>query len=394
MTALMLVPLCVFLASCTSASTEAEANIPQPITTADMSGSGPGTLVQAVTIPRLDRKIVATGAEAARVVYRSTSGIDGSATQVSGAVFVPPGDAPPGGWPIVAYGHGTSGIQEECAPSLSKDIFGAAEVIAAYIKMGYAVAAADYQGLGEPGGHPYLDAKTAGLNVIDSVRALRKVSPNVSTKWAAFGGSQGGAAVWAANEQTSTYAPDLSLVGSVSLAPAADVAGLAETAAAGALTKDQEAALIWILMGIDQTRSAFPIDDYRHGSAADNWTILAACIGPDTEMRSQILSELPAEDLKPSTPEAVSTLADILTTMALPQQKAAAPMLVVYGGKDTYIDAEWTTAAIERACAMGSIIEADLQEGRGHGDVDASEYLTWLGQRFQGLPAPDSCTNR
>jgi hypothetical protein len=37
--------------------------------------------------------------------------------------------------------------------------------------MHIAVAATDYQGLGAPGVHPYLDAKTAGFNVIDSVRA-------------------------------------------------------------------------------------------------------------------------------------------------------------------------------------------------------------------------------
>ncbi|OKH77945.1 hypothetical protein EB75_28750, partial [Mycobacterium sp. ST-F2] len=384
---LSLLACTVLLAGC--GSTESEA-APQRIANADMSQTGPGSLVEAWTIPKLDTRIVATGAEAARVLYRSTSGIDGSPTEVSGAVFVPPGDPPPGGWPVVAYGHGTSGVQQQCAPSLSKDIFGTAPLIAAYIKLGYAVAVADYQGLGAPGGHPYLDSKTAGLNIIDSVRALRKLSPKVSTKWGGVGGSQGGSAMWAANEQAATYGTDLNLVGTVSMAPAADITQFAQLAADQKLSKDQQAAYIWLLMGIAQTRPGFPIDDYRNGVAAENWDTLAACVGPETEKRAAILSDLPASSLVPSSPEAVTRLTDILASMALPQQKAAAPMLVLYGGKDTYINSEWTRAAIQRACAMGTIIESDFQEGKGHGDVDSSAYLEWLGKRFQGQPPPDN----
>lgn len=382
------------LVGCTSAETEARDTVPQRITTADMSRTGPGSLVEAWTIPKIDTRIVATGAEVARVVYRSTSGIDGSSTEVSGAMFIPPGDPPSGGWPIVAYGHGTSGVEQQCAPSLSKDIFGAAPLIAAYIKLGYAVAAPDFQGLGAPGGHPYLDSKTAGLNIIDSVRALRKVSPKISATWAGVGGSQGGSAIWAANELATTYGTDLNLVGTVSMVPPADITAFAQLAAEQKLSKDQEAAYIWLLMGIEKTRPGFPIDDYRNGVVTEYWDTLAACVGPETEKRAAILADLPASSLVPSSPAAVQRLTDILASMALPQRKAAAPMFVIYGGKDTYIDSEWTYAAIQRACAMGTIIETDFQEGKGHGDIDGSAYLEWLGKRFQGQPPPDSCTTR
>ena len=40
------------------------------------------------------------------VIYRSTDGATGTATKVSGAFFLPPGTPPPGGWPVVAIGHG------------------------------------------------------------------------------------------------------------------------------------------------------------------------------------------------------------------------------------------------------------------------------------------------
>jgi len=364
---------------------------PEPIVGADFTGKGPGSLVEAMTIPNIDRKVQATGGTAARILYRSTSGIDGSETLVSGAVFIPQGKPPVGGWPVIAYAHGTSGIKQDCAPSLSKDLFGAVGMVANYLRMGYAVAATDYQGLGAPGAHPYLDAKTAGLNVIDSVRALRKVSPNISKTWVAFGGSQGGGASWAANEQAATYPNDLNLIGSVSLSPAADMAGYAALAADGQLSKDQQAALVWILMGMADTRPDFNLDDFRRGSAKEHWDVLAACIGPLSQKRAEVLADMPADDLKPASPEAQQQLFDLLTEMALPQQRAAAPMMVIYGGKDTFIAAEWTRAAIARACAMGTVVEALYQQDKGHGDIDGTAYLQWTGERFQGLPAPDNC---
>ena len=56
--------------------------------------------------------------------------------------------------------------------------------------------------------HPYLDSRTAGLNIIDSVRALRAAFSDVSARWVALGGSQGGGAVWSADEQVASYAPN------------------------------------------------------------------------------------------------------------------------------------------------------------------------------------------
>lgn len=165
------------VAGCASALEPKAVPEPQTITTADFATDGPGSLVEAMTIPTFDRSVSNLGGTTAKVLYRSTSGIDGTPTEVSGALFVPPGDPPPGGWPVMAFAHGTTGIQQECAPSASNDLLGSVGLIKSYLELGFAVAAADYQGLGTDGNHPYLDNRTAGLNVIDSVRALRKLSP-------------------------------------------------------------------------------------------------------------------------------------------------------------------------------------------------------------------------
>jgi hypothetical protein len=50
------------------------------------------------------------------VLYRSTD-IDGQPIAVSGTVAVPEGTPPAGGWPVISWTHGTTGIADICAPS-------------------------------------------------------------------------------------------------------------------------------------------------------------------------------------------------------------------------------------------------------------------------------------
>jgi hypothetical protein len=100
-----------------------------------------------------------------------------------------------------------------------------------------------------------------------------------------------------------------------------------------------------------------------------------------------------AGDITPASPEAQQRLYELLKSMALPLQRAAAPMLVIYGGKDTFIDPQWTRDAIERACKLGDTIDGVYEPAKGHGDIDSSSYLEWLGGRFAGQPAPNTCTS-
>ena len=95
------------------------------------------------------------GASAYRVLYRST-GLKGEPIFVSGVVIVPQGDPPPGGRPIVAWAHPTSGITPRCAPSLAIFLFQQIQGLRSFVERGYVVAATDYPGLGTPETHPYL----------------------------------------------------------------------------------------------------------------------------------------------------------------------------------------------------------------------------------------------
>lgn len=364
---------------------------PEPIPGADLSGSGPGSLVTAMTMPEFSRTPQGSQMNAARVVYRSTNGDTGEPTEVSGSVFVPQGSAPTGGWPVVAFGHGTVGIDEPCAPSLSGTLLGMTEWVVKLTDLGFAVAFADFQGLGAPGVHPYLDSRTAGLNMIDSVRALQRTFGDVSDRWAALGGSQGGGAVWAVGEQAGSYAPELLPSGVLALAPVADVAGLVDKAVDATLTNEQAAALVLIIESLARLHPDINRDDYRHGVAAQRWDTLIACSGAAVHDREAVIERLQPGDLTPTTPEAADRLRGYLQAWALPQQPLAAPLSVVYGGADEYIDAAWTTDAIARACALGGTVVWDFQPDNGHGDLEVADQLGWLTERLQGLPAAGQC---
>src|SRR3954468_2627638 len=163
------------------------------------------------------------------VLYRST-GVKGAPVAESGSVLLPADGlkAPKGGWPIVVWAHGTTGLADQCAPTRSPhstDTYttNLRAQLLAYFKAGYAVLAPDYEGLGTPGVHPYLVGKSEGRSVLDIVRAARKIEPRLGKSVAIIGHSQGGhAALWAAALAPS-YTPELKVRGTVAYAPASHV---------------------------------------------------------------------------------------------------------------------------------------------------------------------------
>lgn len=351
----------------------------------------PGTLVEIKPIANIDASIGDLGGESLRVMYRSTSG-DGKPNVVGGALFVPPGKPPSGGWIVLGFAHGTTGILDGCGPSLSPNLFGMAPMIAGYIKAGYAVAFTDYVGLSGPGINVYLDSKTEAHSVIDAVRAMHNAKPDVvSKRWVTLGGSQGGAASWAAAEQAPIYAPELDLVAAVNIVPAADISGYATLAEAESMTPTQAAAYSAMLITQGRADPDLDMDLYRRGSAEKNWDALAQCYGPRLDERNRAVQEIKPEELKPATPAATRELQNRLEAMAVPKRKADAPMLVIYVGKDEFIKPEWTKKAIEDACRLGAKIDVDFQADRSHGTFDAARVPAWLQDRLAGKPIADSC---
>lgn len=355
------------------------------------AADGPGTIVELKPFTDIDQSVKDLGAEALHVLYRSTSS-DGQRTVVSGTLFVPAGTPPPGGWITLAIAHGTTGITPECGPSVSPNMLGQVALVTKFLKAGFAIAFADYQGLGAPGVHEYLNSKTEGYNVIDSVRALHNARPGViSDRWVTFGGSQGGGASWAAAEQAPVYAPEMHLVAAVNAVPAANISGYPQMAEDEAMTPFQSAAYTALLIAQGRAHPDFDLDLYRRGSVKANAEALVQCKGPGLEDRNRAVAQIKPAELKPATHAATLALKARLEDMAVAKRKADAPMLVIYAGKDEYIKPEWTKKAIEDACKLGTKIEVDFEADKTHGTFDYSHILPWLQDRIDGKPLKNSC---
>ncbi len=162
------------------------------------------------------------GAKDELVLYRS-EGVAGKSVAVSGDVAIPRGKAPKGGWPVITWAHGTTGIADSCAPT-RLDTPAQPALLESWLKQGYAVLRTDYQGLGTPGVHPYLSGDAEGRSVLDIVRAARRLDRGIGAKVVIAGHSQGGhAALWAAS-LAPKYTPELKVRGTVAFAPANHIA--------------------------------------------------------------------------------------------------------------------------------------------------------------------------
>jgi fermentation-respiration switch protein FrsA (DUF1100 family) len=157
------------------------------------------------------------------LLYSSTS-TAGKAVPVSGIVSVPKGKAPKGGWPVVSWAHGTTGIADACAPSIvGMPATYDQPLMLKWLKAGYAVVRTDYEGLGTPGAHPYLVGVSEGRSVLDMVRAARSLNKDIGRSLVIAGHSQGGhAALWAAS-LSKKWTPELKLKGTLAFAPASNI---------------------------------------------------------------------------------------------------------------------------------------------------------------------------
>lgn len=364
------------------------AELPPP----DLTDDGPGSLITAEPLEN-GKDFEQVDAVAMRMVYRSTNAA-GSPTTVSGVVAVPPGNAPTGGWPVLSFGHDLTGVQKDCAPSLSQSLGGYSSVISVLVDRGYVVAMTDYEGLGIDGHHPLLNSNTLGRNMTDAVRAARRVVPAASDRWAAFGLGQGGAAAWAANAEAATYGNGLDLVGAVSVSPLADVTALADLMETATLEPAQYrlAALIVSSLALAPETKINP-EDFIYGAAAARWGFLTNCAVVDPAQGVSAAAELQPGDFTPRTPAATEQLRSDLAAMALPGPVSlSAPMLVIYATIDPVILPAWTEQALRTACARGDPIEVKkVGDISVLNDIVLFDSVAWIQGHFAGQQPANVC---
>jgi len=150
-----------------------------------------------------------------RIRFSSIDGVGGiEAREDTGAVFLPKGPTPAGGWPVVLWAHGTVGVASACAPSLNVRSQRDIQYLGTWLSLGFAVVAPDYAGLGSRGLHHYLDARAEAYSVLDSLLAARSVFP-LQNRVLIVGQSQGAHAAFAAAGFQPQYAPDVKVIATV-----------------------------------------------------------------------------------------------------------------------------------------------------------------------------------
>ncbi|MDT5234771.1 MAG: hypothetical protein QOF47_758 [Mycobacterium sp.] len=361
----------------------------------DFGGQDYGSLYDARVLQDRSIELGDYSSLAARITYNSVLGTNFNLLKTTATVFVPRGPVPQNGWTTVALGHPTFGTLKTCAPSLSRDLRGLGPTVVAFLKAGFAVTVPDYQGLGSGDvSHPYLDSTTVGFNLIDSVRAARKLVPDMSVRWAAVGMEQGGQGAWAANELVNTYGGGLDFLGSISVAPFTDLQGLVDAAAAGTLTDQQKWTMVAYLNSLKASfKDDVDLDQYRRGAAQKEWDDLLACDGHTMDQLYQTAGKVSADDLRPVNADAVEVLHGFLRKTSLPQGVSAKPMWVVYGEADPLIPPQWTDVALDRACAYGDVVQIERQPGWPQ-SIDVPRAAEWINARVSGTPPVNDCANR
>ncbi|MDR2166148.1 MAG: lipase family protein [Zoogloeaceae bacterium] len=176
--------------------------------------SSPGRLLRAELLESTVG--LASAGQQWRILFTSTDGVGGKEPiVVSGALFLPRGTPPSGGWPLVAWGHGTLGGADICAPSWQGRSYRDVRYLNRWLEEGFAVVASDYQGIGVPGPNPQFNNRSNAYTILDSARAALTGIPGLANKVLLIGQSQGGSAVVAALGYAPEYAPELGVLGAV-----------------------------------------------------------------------------------------------------------------------------------------------------------------------------------
>ena len=163
-----------------------------------------------------------------RIVFW-TSDADGSPVRANASLYIPVSRTAILA-PVLAFGSGTTGIGNQCAPSLERP-----EIVRlgwyranmlAYSGQGIITIFPDYIGFGDPRmpqryfskyaeGHLMLDSLRAARAVASSMRTLLRTNALPSTASFTAGYSQGGHAALAAADLLPEYAPEIDLVGAI-----------------------------------------------------------------------------------------------------------------------------------------------------------------------------------
>jgi predicted esterase len=319
-----------------------------------------------------------SNAKYTQLVLYSSRTPQGAKDAISGSVSVPKGKPPKGGWPVITWAHGTTGVADICAPSRDgldpSANTGETYIngdLNAWLQAGYAVLRTDYEGLGTPGKHPYLIGTSEGRSVVDIVAAARQLDPNISKRYLISGHSQGGHAALFAAGLASSWQPKLKLRGTVAFAPASHLLDQASLLPALTSPSGLTALATLILDGASTQSSAININAILSDEVLPFYPLLQSqCLGRLGQ--SDELGGIAPSHLERSGAD-LSALNPVLAAMN-PAVRTAAPILIPQGESDTTVFPVFTNQLKDELIGLGDQVTYKTYPGTDHvGVVSAAE---------------------
>lgn len=326
-----------------------------------------------------------------RILYTSEDARWGSGqVPVSGVLYVPKGKVPAGGWPILAWAHGTLGIADACAPSWTGFRARDAVYINRWLEAGFAVVLTDYQGLGGPGPHPYLYWQAEGRSVLDSIRAARAGRTKlIANKALIAGQSQGSGAALGAARLSRRYAPELNVVGVVAT-------GVVSTFPDGpvALPVRNSANMFLSFVSGGLRDGAPPIESLLSAQGKDLLqTARQAC----TKEIGLAARRLKVGGLADTLSVSLDELAAIrIPVTDMPSERLGLAVMVGTGLADATTPPLRQYGAVAALCASGDKVYWRRYEGLGHdGAMHGSfeDAVAFARAGLRGTPLPSSCSD-
>lgn len=357
--------------------------------------SAPGTLLRQE--PLEAHQSVPGAADAIRLLYTSTNGLDGEApTIVSGSLFLPDGTAPDGGWPLLLWSHGTVGIADKCAPTWTGYVPFHQEHLTHWLEQGYAIVTSDYQGLGTKGTHPYLATRPAAFSNLDVIRAVQAADFPVTDEVVIAGQSQGAGAVFATAGHAPDYAPEIDLRGVVAtgipyFTPDALIA--VQEARPNDVVDPQLGYNFLALTLVQQLDPDFNMTDYVSETALPTARGVTHICNRD--MRAKIkeagltynmtFKQSPSEKLKLA-----------FQQMQYPTLVLPVPVFVGSGAEDRDTPLRMQAGLVKRACAAGASVQAHVYEDHDHLSAlnhSTADSTAFVAAAFAGSDISGNCSS-
>lgn len=328
------------------------------------------------------------GARSYLTLYRSVD-LQGKPVAVSGTLSVPEGTAPAGGWPLISWAPGSTGVADVCAASRSEGSTPSKDEQARWVAKGYAVARTDYLGLGTPGDHGYMIGATEQRAMADIATAAREIDKSVGARWMAMGHSQGGHAALFAAADAAGWTPNSPLLGAVALAPTSHLGEqvrMAKWAASNPLGKIGTGDLsVYLPLLVRGAQTVTDVDPARFLTDRARSLLPVA----ETECTSGLRDKskwggLSPKDVLTSNGD-ISGLLRVLDDNDPGGLRFTTPVIVLQGRSDLTVPLTATDALVSELQAAGQSVDYRKYDDIDHSEIVAASFadaLAWTDQRF------------